>query len=190
MAQLPMNRGVLIWTFGGLAAAILGWLSLHEVDDSSPRSSAASPSASTVEADAPDASVPETDAGQEELAFDLDAGLSLAEGAAEMPALDDAPKSVTFGVVLIQYAGAQGAPADTRSKAAAKALADEVAVLAKDDFAAAVSKGDKGSVANAGKMYRGILEARPEYALFSLSKGEASGVVDTPRGFWIAKRID
>ena len=106
------------------------------------------------------------------------------------PELSDAPKSVRFGVVLVSYAGAQGAPEDARGKEAARKIADELATLAKEDFDEAVKKGDKGSVVDAGRMFRRILEPEAEYALFSLNEGEVSGVVDTPRGFWIVKRRD
>jgi hypothetical protein len=105
-------------------------------------------------------------------------------------ALSDAPKSVRFGVVLIQYAGAQGAPRKARSKASALGLAMEVSKLGREDFAAAVAKGDPGSSVNAGRMYRGILEPAAEYAMFKLGKGDVSEPVDTPRGFWVVKRLE
>ncbi len=103
--------------------------------------------------------------------------------------LSDAPKSVRFGVVLVQYKGAQGASPKTRTKKAAKQLATELSELAAEDFAAAVKKGDPGSTKNAGRMYRGILEPGPELALFKLEKGEVSPPIDTPRGFWVVKRL-
>ena len=63
--------------------------------------------------------------------------------------------------------------------------------LAKTDFKAAVGKGDKpGSMDNAGRIPRGVLEAAPEYVLFSLPKGGVSEPVDTPRGYWIVQRIE
>ena len=107
----------------------------------------------------------------------------------------DAPKSVTFGVILVQYKGAQGVPpgtpAVTRSREAALELAKQLAEEAKQDFKATVPKGDKpGSMENAGGMLRRILEPAPEYVLFSLPKGGVSDPVDTPRGFWILRRIE
>ena len=108
-----------------------------------------------------------------------------------MPDLEaETPKSVVFGVVLIQYAEAQGAPPGTRSRADAEKLARELAALAKTDFKAAVDKGDPGSTTNAGRMFRGVLEPAPEYVLFKLGKGDVSDPVDTPRGLWIVKRIE
>ncbi len=105
------------------------------------------------------------------------------------PTLTGAPKSLTFGVVLVTFAGAQGASRSARPKAAAEKLANELLPLAEKDFAAAVKKGDPGSTDDAGKMYQGILEPGPEYALFSLEPGHVAGPLPTPRGFWIVRRI-
>src|SRR2546426_366347 len=69
-------------------------------------------------------------------------------------------------------------------------LAKQLAEEAKTDFKAALAKGDKGSTENAGRLPRGILEPAPEFVLFSLPKGGVSEPVDTPRGFWIAQRIE
>jgi hypothetical protein len=109
------------------------------------------------------------------------------------PALaTDAPKSVIFGVILIQYKGAQGAPPKAPSREEALERAKKAAADAKTDFKAALATyGDKGlSLENAGRMPRGMLEAAPEYVLFSLPKDGVSDVVDTPRGFWIVHRIE
>ncbi|MBM4376682.1 MAG: peptidyl-prolyl cis-trans isomerase [Deltaproteobacteria bacterium] len=119
----------------------------------------------------------------------MDAAEQAAASASGVPSLNNAPKHVTFGVVLVSYAGAQGAPRDARSKADAEKLAAELAEVARTDFAAALKKGDKGSIDDAGKMYRGILEPAAEYALFSLEPDQVSAPVDTPRGFWILRRI-
>lgn len=109
----------------------------------------------------------------------------------EPPALSaEAPKSAVFGVVLVTYKGAQGAPANARSRDAALELAKQLAAEAAQDFKATVAKGDKGSMENAGRIPRGILEPAPEYILFSLPKGGVSEPVDTPRGFWIVQRIE
>lgn len=127
-----------------------------------------------------------------------DAGGTLLLSGEAAPALPaDAPKSVVFGVVLVTYRGAQGppgaarVPATARSREAALAMAKELAELAKTDFKAAVGKGDKpGSMDNAGRIPRGVLEPAPEYVLFSLPKGGVSEPVDTPRGYWIVQRIE
>ena len=49
------------------------------------------------------------------LELTLDAGLDGVD-AGDLPSLDDAPKSVKFGAVLVRYSGAQGAKA-TRQRA-------------------------------------------------------------------------
>lgn len=119
-----------------------------------------------------------------------DAGVTLLSGAVAPPLAGDAPKSVVFGVILLQYKGAQGAPPTARSREAALELAKQLAADARQDFKAAVAKGDKGSIENVGKMPRGMLEPAPEYVLFSLPKDGVSEPVDTPRGFWIVHRIE
>lgn len=102
-----------------------------------------------------------------------------------------APKSVSFGVVLVTYQGAQSAPRDARSKADAEKRARLLLEEAKRDFAAAVSKGDRGSGSNLGRMQRGILEPALEYILFTLEKGSIyPEPIDTPRGYWIVRRND
>ncbi|WP_437725393.1 peptidyl-prolyl cis-trans isomerase [Sorangium sp. So ce861] len=125
-----------------------------------------------------------------ELTARSDAGITLLSGEAPPALPAEAPKKVRFGVVLVQYRGAQGAPQSARSKDAALTLARELAEVAKTDFKAAVDKGDKGSTDDLGYLPRGVLEPAPEYELFSLPKGGVSGPVDTPRGFWIARRIE
>lgn len=119
-----------------------------------------------------------------------DAGATLIDGSRAPGLANDAPKAVTFGVILIQYKGAQGAPPNARSREAALDLAKQIAEEAKKDFKAALAKGDKGSEANVGRMPRGMLEPAPEYVLFSLPKDGVSDPVDTPRGYWIVHRIE
>ena len=119
-----------------------------------------------------------------------DAGGVLLDGGAVPDLEAEGPKSLVFGVVLVQYAEAQGAAPGTRTRAEAEKLAGELAQLGKNDFKAAVDKGDPGSTTNAGRMFRGVLEPAPEYVLFKLGKNEVSDPVDTPRGFWIVKRVE
>jgi parvulin-like peptidyl-prolyl isomerase len=107
----------------------------------------------------------------------------------ELPA--SAPNQVGFGVVLFSYAGAQAAPDAARAKDAAKQRAQAVIEEAKRDFKAAVSKGDRGSTADAGRIPRGVLEPAVEYLLFSLEKGAVHPEpIDTPRGYWVVRRND
>ncbi|HEY4117350.1 MAG TPA: peptidylprolyl isomerase [Byssovorax sp.] len=117
-----------------------------------------------------------------------DAGGTLLSGDAPPALATDAPKSVSFGVILVQYRGAQAAPPNARTRDDALKLAKQIAEDAKADFKAAVAKGDPGSSENMGKISRGFLEPAPEFVLFSLAKDGVSDPVDTPRGFWIVKR--
>jgi hypothetical protein len=100
------------------------------------------------------------------------------------------PKAVRFGVILVQYRGAEGAPGTARSKEEASGLARTLAESAKSDFKGTIAKGDPGSMDDAGRMPRGVLEPSAEYTLFTLRPGDVSEPVDTPRGFWILRRIE
>lgn len=116
---------------------------------------------------------------------------TLADGRRAPPVPDGAPQLVTFGVVVFSYQGAQFAPAGSRTREQAKQKALAAITEAKRDFHAAVARGDHGSTANAGRMPRGMLEPGAEYVLFTLGKGEvAAEPVDTPRGYWVVRRID
>jgi hypothetical protein len=156
--------------------------------------SAAAPDAGPADAGAPDdggADAGDDDAGSGDPALAAsDAGTTLLDGSPVPGLAAKAPKSVVFGVILVQYKGAQGAPPNARSHEAALELAKQLAEEAKKDFKATVSKGDKGSQENAGRMPRGMIEPAPEYVLFSLPKDGVSDPVDTPRGFWIVHRIE
>jgi hypothetical protein len=117
-------------------------------------------------------------------------GYKMIDGSPVPSLSEGAPRSVEFGVVLIAYAGAESAPKNARSKPDALELAKKLAVDAKTDFKGAVQRGDNGSADNLGTMQRGVLEPAPEFVLFSLPVGGVSDVVDTPRGFWIVRRIE
>lgn len=161
------------------------------VDGSAPSGDAGEPVPAADDAGAPAPDPESADAGPDDQA---DAGQGVGRkllNGEDPPALaGEAPKSVVFGVVLVQYKGAQGAPPGARSKDEALELAKTLAAEAATDFKATVAKGDKGSMENAGRIPRGILEPAPEYILFSLEKGSVGGPVDTPRGFWIVQRIE
>jgi parvulin-like peptidyl-prolyl isomerase len=90
----------------------------------------------------------------------------------------------------VQYRGAEVATPATRSRQEALVLARSIAQAAKTDFKSEVEKGDPGSMNDAGSIPRGVLEAPVEYALFTLKPGEVSDPIDTPRGFWIVRRIE
>jgi PPIC-type PPIASE domain len=117
-------------------------------------------------------------------------GSRMADGTLVPPLPEKAPRTVHFGVVLVSYSGAQGAPATARGKEAAIELVQKLAAEAKTDFHLAVSHGDAGSSDDVGRVPRGVLELAPEYALFTLPAGGVSDPVETPRGFWIVKRLD
>jgi PPIC-type PPIASE domain len=119
----------------------------------------------------------------------LDAGMPAQEPpGSQLPS--GTPRTVRFGVILVQYRGAEGAPATARSKEEASGLARTLAEGARSDFKAAVAKGDPGSTDDAGRIPRGVLEPSAEFTLFTLGPGTVSDPVDTPRGFWILRRIE
>lgn len=177
-------------TFVAIAVVVGGWLALQEHKEPpalAPTVDAVATAA--VPAGSIDIIAPELDGGIAAplVAPPADAGLI---DTTTIPELSDAPESLSFGVILIQYEGAEGAPGNTRSREEAKSLALELLSAAQEDFKAAVKRGDPGSTAAAGHMFKGILEPAAEYALFSLAKNEVSEPVDTPRGYWIVKRLD
>ena len=116
-------------------------------------------------------------------------GFVLLDGGKPPELGEGAASAVKFGVVLIQYRGAQRAERDARSKAEALKLASSLVEDAKKDFDEAVQKGDPGSTANAGWMPRGVLEPAPDYLLFAAAKGDVVGPVDTPTGYWVMKNL-
>jgi PPIC-type PPIASE domain len=119
------------------------------------------------------------------------ADFHLADGTL-VPALGKAaPAHVRFGVVLLNYEGAEGAPEKgARHRSEALSLATKLAEEARTDFHAVVARGDSGSSDDVGAVTRGVLEPGSEAVLFGLPVGGVSGVIDTPRGFWIAKRLE
>lgn len=117
------------------------------------------------------------------------AGTRLLDGTVP-PALPlGVPRSLRFGVVLVQYRGAQRAPVHARGKPEALELARELLTLAQADFKAAVQKGDPGSATDLGRIEVNILEPAPNYVLFTLPPGGVGGPVDTPTGYWILKNL-
>jgi hypothetical protein len=130
--------------------------------------------------------------------MDGGAGGTMPDGTPVPPLPLSVARQVRFGVVLVSYAGAQpsaagGGRAVTRSKSEALALAQRLAVTAQQDFHAAVQQGDPGSSDDVGHVKLGVLEPAPEYVLFTLSGDggvAVGGPVDTPRGYWIVKRLE
>jgi parvulin-like peptidyl-prolyl isomerase len=69
-------------------------------------------------------------------------------------------------------------------------LAERLAAGATRDFNAAVQQGDPGSSEDVGTVKQGILEPAAEFVLFSLPVDGIGGPVDTPRGYWVVKRLE
>lgn len=134
-----------------------------------------------------------TDLLQPEERQDGGVGAVMPDGSPVPPLPMSAPREVHFGVVLVSYAGAQPSAGSgrvaTRSKTDARALAEKLLATAKQDFHAAVQQGDAGSADDVGSMRLGVLEPAPEYVLFTLPVDGVGGPVDTPRGYWIVKRL-
>jgi hypothetical protein len=105
------------------------------------------------------------------------------------PLASGAPRQVVFGVALVWYRGAESAPSNARSKDEARALAESIAEEAKKDFGAAVKRADTG-FDDAGAIQRTVLEPAAEAVLFSLEAGAVGGPVDSPRGFYVFRRIE
>ncbi len=103
---------------------------------------------------------------------------------------DASTRSVRMGIVLVQFAGAQGAPPTARTRASALELSRKLADEAKTDFHQAVTHGDPGSADDIGRIARGILEPPVEGLVFSMSAGQTSEPVETPRGYWVVKRLE
>jgi hypothetical protein len=186
---------------GFLAALVGAILIAHD----SPKPKAAAKPAPSASAAASGAAAPATSASagpiasQDAGATDDDGGaLPFTEGfetfpdGGRVPELpNSAPQELSFGVVQFAYQGSQFAGSDSRTKEQARQKAEEALELAKHDFAAAVSKGDRGSTADAGRIPRGVLEPPIEYVLFMLDKHAVHpAVIDTPRGYWIVRRND
>jgi len=121
-------------------------------------------------------------------------GMTLPGGAPVPPLPMAVPRQIRFGVVLVSYAGAQPSPGGghvaARSKADAMVLSDRLFVTAQQDFHTAVQQGDPGSADDVGQVKLGILEPAPEYVLFTAAVNAVGGPIDTPRGYWIVKRLE
>lgn len=101
-----------------------------------------------------------------------------------------APRTVRIGVVLVAWAGAEGARPAAPPKAEALVKAQRLAQLARTDFNGAVKEGDPESSLDVGRIPRRVLDPRTEIAVFNLAPGEVSEPLETPRGYWIVKRIE
>lgn len=181
---------------GGAVLFVVAWMTYEGMEAPPRKKDVAPPASSSAEVGTVEAveAVEPTDAGVEVevVVGDLDAGLflpslSLAD-AGVMPA--GAPRNVRIGIVLVTFAGAEGAPPTARSKTEAKAIAERLLDDARTDFHRAVTGGDSGSADDIGRIPRGVLDPQTEISVFGLAKGDVSEVLDTPRGYWIVKRLD
>ncbi|MEA2746298.1 MAG: hypothetical protein QOI41_441, partial [Myxococcales bacterium] len=100
------------------------------------------------------------------------------------------PRSVRLGVVLVQFAGAEGASSSARAKPDALKHALELADQAKTDWKGAVKAGDVGSSDDIGRIPRGVLDQHTELVVFSLEKDAISEPLETPKGYWIVRRVE
>ncbi len=171
----------------GLAFAVSldkPWVSPHP-----PRDAGADAAPDASASSAPPATASE--AGAFEPTLEVDASMPSSPALTlDLAGFDAGARSVKVGVVLVQYAGAQGAPPTARPKAAALELARKLADEAKGDFHQAVTHGDPGSADDIGRISRGILEPQVEAVLFTMAAAQTSEPIETPRGYWVVKRLE
>jgi hypothetical protein len=188
-----MSDGVQRWSsilVGAVVVVLVSYLTLLETKHPKARAESVAPSASSAEAAKPVASASAATPSAEP---EPDAGLALGfpsffgDGGA-LP--HGAPRTVHLGVVLVQYVGAEGASSTARNKREALEHAQKLLDGAKSDFKKAVKEGDSGSSEDIGRIPRGVLDPRTEMAVFSLGAGDVSDVLETPKGYWIVKRIE
>jgi hypothetical protein len=184
----PQKYGSII--VGAAALALAGWMTVESLDPRPLKATAdagvdASSTATTATSAGP---VILVDAGA--ATIDLDAGLTLPTLTIDAALPTGGPRSVKLGIVMVTFAGAEGAPPGSRPKGQAKEIADGLLSMARADFHQAVGKGDTGSGDDLGRFPRGILDPNVEAVVFSLGQNDVSEVVETPRGYWIVKRLD
>ena len=174
---------------------VVGWLTFDQLSRARAEAAVGAPLASgVVDAAAPPASVSPVstnDGGPTTLDPGGDGGLifnTILGDAGAMPS--GAPRTVKLGVVLVQFTGAEGASSTARAKPDAFKHAVELAERARADWKAAVKAGDVGSSEDIGRIPRGVLEHPTELAVFSLAAGDVSEPLETPRGYWVVKRLE
>ena len=184
---------------GAAVVVLVGWLTYQQMTHGPMRADTdAGPATSTDDASTTTATSTATvDAGSATgpmtaLDSNSDGGLSLFNtllgDSGAMPS--GAPRTVKVGVVLVQFAGAEGASSTARAKPDAFKHAQELAEQARTDWKAAVKAGDTGSLDDIGRIPRGVLERATEVAVFSLAPGDISEPLETPRGYWVVKRLE
>jgi hypothetical protein len=190
---------------GAAVIVLVGWLTMEQMGHAKPRSesadAAADASASATANDAGSgtgtatATASSASAGTSSGALDTtgDGGFSLTglSGLLDAGAMPSGgPRSVRLGVVLVQFAGAEGASSSARAKPDALKHALELADQAKTDWKGAVKAGDVGSSDDIGRIPRGVLDQHTELVVFSLEKDGISEPLETPKGYWIVRRVE
>lgn len=117
------------------------------------------------------------------------AGATLLDGTQPEPLPKTAPATVRFGAILVTYRGAEQADTQTRTREAALDQAKKLAEAAQTDFVEAGKRGDV-FLGDAGVIPQGFLEPAPQHVLFGLEVGGVGGPVDSPRGFYVFKRLE
>lgn len=184
--QLWLNRLV------GLAVVgLVGYLTIEATPTGAPKAptskESSSASAPAADAGAPAPSAP-ADAGPTEVTMPLSLTLGADPDGGVLSAT--APRTVRLGVVLVAWAGAEGARPAAPGKPEAFLKARRLADLARTDWNGAVKEGDPESSLDIGRIPRRVLDARTEVAVFNLAPGEVSEPLETPRGYWVVKRIE
>ena len=191
-------------TVGAAVVVLVGWLTYDQMARPRLRAEPDGGAGASVDAGAPSSSGAAASGG--------DGGTSPGSSASPMTVLDSnadgglslfntllgdsgampssAPRTVKLGVVLVQFAGAEGASSSARARPDALKHALELAEQARTEWKAAVKAGDPGSSEDIGRIPRGVLERPTEVAVFSLAAGDISEPLETPRGYWIVKRLE
>lgn len=153
---------------------------------------AAAPEGTAAEAKAPAAAVPSE-------APSSSAAAPVGESAPPAPKPSgEMPKEVGARHVLVQYVGAERAPASVvRTREQAEALAQKVLARARrgESFTRLATEysdepGAAGRGGALGKFGRGKMAPAFEEAAFRLAVGEVSNVVETPFGFHVIVRTE
>lgn len=167
---------------------LVGYLTLEATPTGAPKADPAHKPEAPVLADAGAPVAAAADAGG---VTEVSLPLSLTLGEPDGGVLAaNAPRTVRIGVVLVAWAGAEGARPAAPGKVDALAKATRLAQLARTDFNGAVKEGDPESALDVGRIPRRVLDPRTEIAVFNLAPGEVSEPLETPRGYWVVKRIE
>ena len=195
-----MNDRIQRWAsiiLGAAVVVLVGWLTMEQMSrthvHAEPLDAGSDATANPPTTAASNADAAATETASAVVETSTDAGFSLTGitnllDAGSMPT--GAPRSVRLGVVLVQFAGAEGASSSARAKPDALKHAVELAEQARTDWKAAVKAGDTGSSEDIGRIPRGVLDPHTEVVVFSLDKDAISEPLETPKGYWIVRRVE